>query len=317
MAVTTFQNGEGLDVEVYARLEGRAFLFRREPETEDKKIQIRGWPLSGDPSLVEYTNAMRLHYFMSTEEPRRATYLAEIGEEEEGSKGDVITDEDDLLRVIMPFDVSRQLRDDGERDRLPSPVARALFGEPPVKLRRKRLSLREPGSVPDIELCPWVLYEWTGFPRRWSAKRQASCAYIPLSLDEMREHDDDLTRGVGQEVVDELIRAAPSQPSSAAEHAATDNRYNRLFTPEYKQWELDTWQYCITQKDQLSQTEFKFMVDNVATRMITWVYGDRDAGTMVCNVRSKGDAPCLLNGPKQFIDHCVGSKHCKSVKDLK
>ena len=119
----------------------------------------------------------------------------------------------------------------------------------------------------------------------------------------MRERDDDLTRGVGQEV--------------AAEHAATDNRYNRLFTPEYKQWELDTWQYCITQKYQLSQTEVKFMVDNVATRMITWVYGDRDAGTMVCNVCSKGDTPCLLNGPKQFIDHCVGSNHCKSVKGLK
>ena len=180
MVVTTFQNGEGLDVEVYARLEGRAFLFRREPETEDKKIQIRGWPLSGDPSLVEYTNAMRLHYFMSTEEPRRATYLAEIGEEEEGSKGDLIIDEDDLLRVIMPFDVSRQLRDDGERDRLPSPVVRALFGEPPVKLRRKRLSLREPGSVPDIELCPWVLYERKGFPRRWSAKRHNILCIHPL-----------------------------------------------------------------------------------------------------------------------------------------
>ena len=104
-----------------------------------------------------------------------------------------------------------------------------------MKLRRKNLSLREPGSVPDIELCPWVLYEWKGFARRWSAKRQTSCAYIPLSLGGARERDDDLTRGVGQEVVDELIRAAPSQPSSAAEHADADNRYNRLFTPEYKQ----------------------------------------------------------------------------------
>ena len=43
MVVTTFQNGEGLDTEVYAKLEGRVFLFRREPETKDKQIIIRGW----------------------------------------------------------------------------------------------------------------------------------------------------------------------------------------------------------------------------------------------------------------------------------
>ena len=59
----------------------------------------------------------------------------------------------------MPFDISSKLADDGERNRVPAPVVRALLGKPPVKLKSRHLKLREPGTVRYTEILPWVLYE--------------------------------------------------------------------------------------------------------------------------------------------------------------
>lgn len=187
-------------------------------------------------------------------------------------------DRDCRIRVIMPFDLCSQLKDDDtERDRLPAPVVRALFGEPPVKLfsptsRISKNLLRGPCRVPDTELCPWVIYDRTGFPGRWSAKRQTSDAYIPLSLVEWNEHNGDAlgpNGAVGLEALSELIRDAPRQNRNDAEHADTDNRYNLLFTPKYNK-------------------------------------------QMVFNVYSK-DTLCVLNGPTPFKEHCAGRKHCKKL----
>ena len=318
MVVTTLQNGEGLDTEIYAKLEGRAFLFRRERETMDNQFQIRGWHDFGDPSPEEYTIVMRFQYVMTPDKIRHATYLAEIGEDNAGEIGDVIINEANNISVIMPFNISRILADDGERNRVPSPLVRALFGEPPIKLNSKGLTLRESGTVPDSAILPWVLYE--RHAGKWSAKRQTPDAYIPLSLVELTEHGSVPSRGVGQEAVSDLIMHAPPQISSNAEHAGAKDPYNFLFTPEYKQMELDTWKYYARFQDIVTRNEWKDISETAAKKMIESVYGDTDASQMVCHVCSNGTDKkphLVLNAPKQFIEHCIGDSHFKAVKLLK
>ena len=117
--------------------------------------------------------------------------------------------------------------------------------------------------------------------------------------------------------MDELIQNAPLQNNPHVEHGDTDDRYNLMFTREYMQWEADTWQYCLTQEDHLRNEEMIFLLGDAATRMIEWVYGEKDQREMVCHACSKVKKHCVLNGPKQFIEHCVGRKHCKSMKSLK
>ena len=127
---------------------------------------------------------------------------------------------------------------------MPAPVVRVLLGKPPVKLKSKGLTLREPGTVLDTEILPWVLYEEVSQKtNKWSAKRQTIDEYIPLSLVELKEHADVPSRNVGQKAVNDMIMDAPPQSSINAEHADTNDRYNLLFTPEYKRMELDTWKY--------------------------------------------------------------------------
>ena len=137
----TFRNGSGSDVEVYLRAENKAFLFRQSFTPSDDGHQADGffgWRLLGDPILNEYTIVMRYQYFMrADDELRYVSYLAEL--ETEGEKA-VIHDgfPDGQIFVTMPtIEISSQFQTKNERFRVPSPVVRALFGEPPVQLNFK------------------------------------------------------------------------------------------------------------------------------------------------------------------------------------
>ena len=101
-----------------------------------------------------YVWAMRLQYFTSSE-PRYATYVNEL---EEGTKNEnaiISCNAEGQISVMMPtMKMSIQLEKPNDR-RVPSPVVRALFGEPPFKLKpTPRTTVRDP----NIELCPWVQY---------------------------------------------------------------------------------------------------------------------------------------------------------------
>ena len=66
MVVTTFQNGDGSDVEVFMRVSREeVFLFRRSICVLDDDIQsseILGWQIPEDLTVDMYVRAMRLQY---------------------------------------------------------------------------------------------------------------------------------------------------------------------------------------------------------------------------------------------------------------
>ena len=321
MVVTTFQNGDGSDVEVFMRVEeGNAFLFRRNICALDDDIQsseILGWQIPEKLTVDMYVCAMRLQYFTS-EEPRYATYKNELEEETKSKKAEISCNAEGQISVMMPtMKMSIQLEKPDDC-RVPSPVVRALFGEPPFKL--KGLTPVTTVRDPNIELCPWVQYVLLHSKQHLQiiATRQTDKEdVVPLSEAEIMEHRRPSRRqkkGV-PEALQEVIKGIADWKEDF------DGKGWKEFIQGIVDWseeefiqeiQLSIWKSfaAYIEEDSLLE-DLKGALANTAKQI--WE-------AMGCSTATEG-VFCYIcrtscNQLSQFQDHCAGKKHWNKVKEL-
>jgi len=84
---------------------------------------------------------------------------------------------------------------------------------------------------------------------------------------------------------------------------------------EFKEKELCVWKYCFGQRTSLNEEGLKLLLIEVVSQIFRCLHGSCASGAVICNACSN-KTRCELNGPKQFQDHCVGSKHWGSGTQL-
>ena len=223
----------------------------------------------------------------------------------------------------MPtIEISSQFQTKNERFRVPSPVVRALFGEPPVQLNFKDLSQAhiqcDHPSVPSDELCPWVLY-WRNSSRRyWQATRQNMDEDVPLSKAEILEHNRPLYQRASPllepEGVAELLQEIQFFGNESFGEEPSDKVHTQM-SHEFKEKELCVWKYCFGQRTFLNEEGLKLILIQAASQIFRCLHGSCASGAVICNA-CNNNTRCELNGPTQFQDHCVGSKHWGSMNRL-
>ena len=305
MVVTTFQNGDGSDVEVFMRVsEKEVFLFRRSIcalDDDTQSSEILGWQIPEDLTVDMYVWAMRLQYFTSSE-PRYATYVNELEEATTSEKAIISCTEEGQISVMMPtMKMSTRLEKPNNYCRVPSPVVRALFGEPPFKLKHQTsfTTVRDP----NIELCPWVQYVLKPKSSIIATRQTKAGDVVPLSPAEIMEHKRPKFRQktrLPPEALQELIQGA------VAGREASDRK-------GWNEFQVSVWKcFAAYIEEDSVHEDFKGALANTASQMWKTMGCSSATGGVVCYICARA-----CNQLAQFHDHCVGQRHWKRVKELR
>ena len=280
---------------------------------EKQSSGIVGWELEGVCENV-YKVIMRYQYVLSANPPY-ATYVNELGAGRSESEEAIINfDKEDRMFVLMPrMHISSNLKSSEECRRLPSPVVRALYREPPFQLKGQRPvdKIRDP----NIELYPWMTYvlvHSTGKKQEIQATRQTADDDVPLVRAEILEHKRPACQREAQKCVQEvqdLREVIQNLPSSVDcnGHPAVAEEHLRF------------WKWFASFITEQSEPEnFRDELLETASRMFERMTGSSSKGNVTCHLCNKPNSTkfSALNGPQQFQNHIVGKAHWRFLKSL-
>ena len=120
--------------------------------------------------------------------------------------------------------------------RVPSPVVRALTGQPPVKLKKRSVATEDRSAT--VEVAPWIIYECvlrkgTREQHDWKACRSTATSCVAITEKEFQEHCSEYDETVGAEELEKLLRETPS---AVAFNRGNLQPSNLVHSKEYQAW---------------------------------------------------------------------------------